>query len=565
MKRILAVLFVLAFAGVQGPAQDTDILLNHELYPYLDRLDIKGLADTSLSSFHKPYGRNMIASYLERVNQENFSPMEKQWFEQMRILADDSYALSQKKKGIWNSFYKNGRDLYSYSGKDLQLFINPSLFVQGGVDNHNYTNGEFENLPIYYNSRGLSIRGSLLGKVGFYTEVFDNIARMPQFIFDRYQQTQVLYGEALVKRFGNENGLDYLSSRGYITFRPISAIRVKLGKDRAFWGDGYQSLQLSDYAADYFFLTLHTKIWKLEYINHFTQMTDFIRDRNDTEGIYPKKYGVYHTLQYHPNDRFSIGLFESIIYNPWLANGRRGFELSYLNPLIFYRSAEQSLGSPDNSFLGMHLKYNFLQRFQLYSQLLLDDFNFGRRDEGSGFIGNKWGYQFGLKYIDVGGIKGLDFQAEYNRMRPFTYQHFNSSSNYAHFAQHLGHAAGANLYDYHLIFRYRPYPKWSVQLVYSYLLKGLDPSTDDFNYGGDVNRAFINWPAEFGNDVGQGNQLAVTMAYGQLSYQLGQSDNYLEGSIRYRREVLQDQSLPKRSISAYVGIRMGLVGRQVKF
>jgi len=564
MRRILT--FVLSlFLGGALFAQDTDILLNHELYPYLNRLDIKGVSDTSFSSYLKPYGRRRVSSYLHKVNTASFSPLEKQWLENMRILADDQLALEKKGKGLWNTFFTNKRDLYHYADKKFKLFINPSLFVQGGIDNNTFPSASSENLPIYYNSRGLVIRGSILDKVGFYTEVYDNIARVPQFIFDRYQQTQVLYGEAFVKRFRNENGLDYLSSRAYLTFSPIEAIRVKLGKDRAFWGDGYQSLQLSDYSADYFFLTLHTKIWKLEYINHFTQMTDFIRDRNDTEGIYPKKYGVFHQLQYHVNSRLSLGIFESIIYNPWLPNGRRGFEISYLNPVIFYRSAEQSLGSADNSFLGLNAKYNFFKRFQLYGQLVLDDFNFSRRDEGSGFVGNKYGYQAGLKYIDAFTLPGLDLQFEYNRLRPYTYQHFNVSSNYTHFSQHLGHAAGANLYDYTFIARYRPFLKWNFTLVFSQLEKGLDLNTNAINYGGDVNHAFINWPAEFGNEVGQGNRLQVRQASGQLSYQIGQTDNYIEGFLRYRREKLANNPLPLRSLSGYIGLRMSLVGRMVKF
>ncbi|MEM6803370.1 MAG: capsule assembly Wzi family protein, partial [Bacteroidota bacterium] len=546
-------------------SQDTDILLNHELYPYLDRLDIKGLTDTSLSSFLKPYGRDMIKGYFSRIDTNRLTGLEWRWHQQMRMLADDELAVQQKGKGLLKHFYKNKRDLYHYSGKDLTLFINPAIYALGGLDNHNFSTGSFENLPVYFNSRGLVIRGSLMNKIGFYTEVYDNIARVPQFLFNRYEESQVLFGEGFVKRFGSENGLDFLSSRAYITFRPIQAIRLKLGKDRAFWGDGYQSLMLSDHAADYFFLNLHTKIWKLEYVNHFTQMTDFVRDRNDTEGTYPRKFAVYHHLQYHPNSKLSIGIFESIVYNPWLANGRRGFELSYLNPVIFYRSAEQSIGSPDNSFLGLQLKYNFLKRFQFYGQFLLDDFNFGRRNDGDGFIGNKWGYQAGLKYIDVLGLTGLDIQAEYNRLRPFTYQHFNLGSNYTHFAQNLGHAAGANLYDYHFILRYRPYPRWSFQLILSQILQGLDQEADGINYGGNPNRPFINWPDEFGNEPGQGVLLDVRQAFAQLSYQLGQSDNYIEATLRYRRESLETVNPPLRSLSGYLGLRMSIVGKALKF
>ena len=89
-------------------------------------------------------------------------------------------------------------------------------------------------------------------------------------------------------------------------------MRIKFGKDRAFWGNGSQSLLLNDHSADYLLLNIQTKIWKLVYTNHFTQMIHFIPNRNDTEGTLPRKYGVFHQLTYHPNSKLSFSIFESV-------------------------------------------------------------------------------------------------------------------------------------------------------------------------------------------------------------------------------------------------------------
>ena len=416
---------------------------------------------------------------------------------------------------------------------------------------------------MYINSRGLVVRGSLMQKVGFYTEVYDNVTRFPQFVYDKFTDEKVLYGESFVKTFGNENGLDYFSSRAYLTFSPIPAMRVKFGKDRAFWGNGYQSLVMSDYGADYLLLTIQTRIWKLDYTNHFTQMIDFVRNANDTEGTFPRKYGVFHMLSYQPVSQLSLGIFESIIYNPWLPNGRRGFELQYMNPLIFYRAIEQTLNSPDNALLGIQWKYNFLKTGQFYGQILLDDYNFGLRDQGSGYRGNKLGYQLGIKYIDAFRIPTLDLQVEYNRLRPFTYQHFNSSSSYTHYAQHLGHAAGANLQDLHVIARYHPAPAWNFQFIASFLGKGIDE--DGINYGGNANQPFINWPSDFNNVVGQGNLLNVRQLYGRISMQIGQSDVFAEVEGRYRQEQDSSGTIDQQSLSVIGGLRVNIVPRPVKF
>ena len=59
-------------------------------------------------------------------------------------------------------------------------------------------------------------------------------------------------------------------------------------------------------------------------------------------------------------------------------------------------------------FLVFKGKWNLFNRFQLYGQFLLDDYNYSKRSEGSGYWGNKLGLQAGAKYIDAFGIPTLD-------------------------------------------------------------------------------------------------------------------------------------------------------------
>lgn len=556
MKKIISALFLILFLKALS-AQNADILLNHDLYHYIDRVDIKGISNQRVYNFIKPYGRESLTELMKGINDSTLFGAERGWNTRMRMLVDDSFANEESFKGILKTFFTNHRDLYRMKQKNFQLYINPVLHLSGGIDQNTYPNAVEENLPIYLNTRGLVMRGSILGKIGFHTEVADNISRVPQFLYDSYSRTQTLPGEGFVKTFKDANGLDYFTSRAYITYSPWKEVRVKFGKDRGFWGNGHQSLLLSDHAADYFFLTLNTRIWNLEYTNHFTQMIDFIKNRNDTEGTYPRKYAVFHQLSYLPSNKLTISLFESIVYSPSLPNGDRGFELQYLNPIIFYRAAEQYIGSPDNATLGLNLKYNFLRQFQLYGQVLLDDYNYSKRSEGSGYWGNKLGYQVGFKYIDAFRIPTLDLQMEYNSVRPYTYQHFNVSANYTNFGQSLGHAAGANLFDYHIIIRYHPRPAWNLYLSYSQLEKGLDEP--GINYGGDIALPYINRPGDFNNTVGQGVPLSITNVYGRLSYQLWQSDIYAEVEGRYRKE----NDLTSTSILG--GIRMNISPRNVRY
>lgn len=556
-QALLFGLILLIGFGRSAQAQDTDILLGHDLYHYVDRLDIKGYADTSILTFHKPYGRAYLRDIFGRVDLADMSPAEAAWHARMRMLADDEFARQEQFKGVRNVLFTNHRDLFALEKDGFRLYVNPAIHFAGGLDQNNYPDAFQENLPLSINTRGLVIRGSIKEKLGFYTEVSENITRFPFYIYQGVQENEVLYGEGFIKTFGQQTGLDYLGSRAYLTVSPFSFLRLKFGKDRAFWGNGWQSLQLSDQAADYLFLTINTRIWKLEYVNHFTQMIDYLPGKTDAEGTYPRKYGAFHQLNFQPNDRLSIGFFESVIYAAEIGGRRRGLELQYFNPLIFYRAAEQYVGSPDNALLGLQLKWNFLQRFQFYGQLLLDDYNFGRRDEGSGYWQNKVGFQAGLKYIDVLGIPTLDLQLEYNRVRPYTYQHFNLSTNYTHYNQNLGHAAGANLSDIHLILRYHPFAAWNFLATYSRITQGLDQ--DGINYGGNPLSPDLIRAGDFEQIVGQGAVSNVQQAYFRMSRQLWNADLYAEVEGRYRRQN------DLQSVMLMGGLRWHIQPRNVKF
>ena len=559
MKRLLPLTLWLLFPALLI-GQAADLPLNHENYHFIDRLDIKGLTGETVHTDLKPYGREHVTQIFEAADTNGLSPKEKQWFERQRILGDDTYAREQQQKGLLKYFWTNGRDLYGYHNENFELYVNPILYFSGGADIQNYADTvNNERLINFYNGRGLQFRGSFFNKMGFFTEVVETQYKAPQYVRNRFAQRDALEGAGFIKTYDEANnlGYDFFQARGYITYSPFEKMRFKFGKDRMFWGNGYQSQMLSDHATDYFFLNINTRIWKFEYVNHFTQMIDYIPNKPDAFGTQPKKYAVFHQLSYKPTNWLSLGLFESVVYSPVTPKGERGFELEYLNPIIFYRSVEQYIGSPDNGFLGLHWKANFLNHFQSYGQLMIDDFNWRRRNDGSGYWGNKTGIQLGAKYIDVAGVTGLDLQAEYNRIRPFTYSHFNPSANYMHYGTEMAHPWGANFHEIVGIARYQVTPALSLQGTLSYMEKGLDPAGE--NYGADPARTYIDRSQEFNNTLGQGIPLNVTTVYGKVSYQILKLDAYAEFEGRFRKEN------EFTSLSGMASLRWNIPQRVVKY
>lgn len=576
-KSLLSFIFLLVVSSLIQ-AQDTDLLLNSDLYHYIDRLDIQNRTGEVVHTDIKPYGRQMVSSVFSQVDVSKMSANEKKWHQRMYLLASDNHADSVHEKGYLKGWlYNNGRDFYHYNGDDFRVYVNPVLDVRGGGE---YMSGGKTQM-ISANARGIQIRGDINKKIGFFTEAYDNVMRVPQFVmykmdtdsvFKESSRKEILNfpGETYVKRFArNSNSLDFFSARAYMTYSPIKQMRIKFGYDRSFWGNGFQSMMLSDNPANCLMLDINTKIWKLEYTNRFTQMVDYFKGKKDNEGSFSRKYGVFHQLSFKPNRNISLSVFESIIYNPMQPNGRRGIELQYLNPLIFYRSIEQALGSSDNGLIGFSGKYNFLNHFQVYGQFLIDEFRVGafkdglvdlKRPPASRY--SKTAYQLGAKYIDVFNIPTLDMQVEFNNCRPYTYQHTSVSSSYSGYGQNLGYAWGANARNLDIMFNYHPFPQWNAELIVTKGIKGTN--INGVNYGGSLNLPYTyNYPKTDVTDmnyfVGIGNKVNITQLYGRLSYQILHTDMYIELEGRYRQENKY------KSAGIMAGIRANVAPRRIKY
>jgi hypothetical protein len=276
--------------------------------------------------------------------------------------------------------------------------------------------------------------------------------------------------------------------------------------------------------------------------------------------LLPKKYAAFHHLDVNVTKWLNIGLFEGVMF------GRSNrFEFGYLNPVIFYRSAEQQNGSFDNSVAGIDFKANALKRFQFYGQFLLDEFNLEQIKRNDGWWANKWGLQLGAKYIDAFTIKNLDLQLEHNRVRPFTYSHDDSVANYTHYNQPVAHPLGANFSELIAIARYQPAPKWTIIGKLMYWKQGLD--TGSRNHGSNI---FLpnNPPyrqGDYGYKIVSGIESKTSLASLLLSYEL-KENLFLEASLIHRKfDVPSNTSLSSKTTIISAGIRWNMHRRVFEF
>ncbi|PJJ48820.1 hypothetical protein [Hymenobacter chitinivorans] len=507
-------------ATTQG---STYVPLDQDVYRLIDRYAIKYGPDSLGDPYTavRPYTRAGVARLAERVLNDNAGATSLSAADQFNasFLARDNWnystqgsALNTSKKSFLNYFYRNQSDLFHVETEDFTLRVNPVVYFQAGKDT------DSDGLR-YLNTRGVQVEGTVDGRLGFYTFVTDNQMAVPFYVQNRVQRDSIVPHEGYWKPFKTKPGqYDFLSARGYLTYAATKHINVQLGHDRNFIGNGYRSLILSDYSAPYFFLKLNTRIWKFNYQNLFAELS---ATANGPDRVYPKKYMALHHLSLDVTPAFNVGVFESVMFS----RGKGRFELQYLNPIIFYRSIEQQIGSADNALLGADFKWNIRHRGQLYGQLMLDELVVSQIRSGNGWWANKQAFQLGGKYLDVAGIKNLDVQAEVNYVRPYTYQHQDEATNYQHYRQPLAHPMGANFYEFIGIVSYQPQllPRLNLVGKAFYTKQGLDLENRDLalqNYGSNVLKSYNTRVQDYGNSVGQGNTTKLVHLDLTASYML---------------------------------------------
>ena len=140
-----------------------------------------------------------------------------------------------------------------------------------------------------------------------------------------------------------------------------SYVKADFGLGKHFIGDGYRSLILSDIGASYPYFKLNTKFGNVKYFNLYTTFL------NPNMGFWKKKTLRNTFLSYDVSNYINIGIFESILWQSKSELANKGFELAYLNPVIFYRPVEFSKQSNKANAL-MGITSNITIEFQyLYS------------------------------------------------------------------------------------------------------------------------------------------------------------------------------------------------------
>jgi hypothetical protein len=429
---------------------------------------------------------------------------------------------------IWNEY------LVEIQGDDYWFTINALFDLRLGKSNpsvNDYT---------YQNTRGIQIQGGLSKKFNFTTTIYESQGRFADY-YNQYAESirpsggnpAIIPGIGVAKQFKTDS-YDFPVAEANLTFAPSQFIDLQLGYGRNFIGDGYRSVLFADGASPYPFFKINATFWKIKYTSTYMWLKD-VRDEVTVDGTYATKYMANHYLSWNVSNRLNIGFFESVI---WGNTNNRGFDMSFVNPIVFYRAVEISASSKSgNISLGLTSKYKLNNQINLYGQILIDEFALEDIKAANQSWRNKFAFQIGAKYYNAFNVKDLLVQAEYNIVRPYVYSHSDPLTNYGHNNQSMGHNWGANFNEFVFIGRYFR-GRWFADAKLTFGKRGFDFNTvdDSFNYGGNI---YLNYnddrPFDTGVTVGQGNTTKIFVSEFQVGYLINPSSNLkLFGSYIYR-------------------------------
>ncbi len=534
MRIVLLISFLFSVFGFTN----AQLYLNsdHDLYHLLDRMELK-LNDFNRLNFHssnKPYSYEDVTSLKSQsIQASTIDSLNFEYFKNQAFFFNPENGT--RKQPFLKYFYAQNASLFSVAAEHFKVSVNPVLYFSGsGETGSNAATSYHETL--YINTRGAELQGVVDDKISFYALATDNQMRVPLQTKAFGAQKYALPGESFFKYFKG-NGVDFFHAEGYVSAPITKHISMQFGSARQFIGDGIRSLILSDFSKQHLFLKLNTKVWKINYQNLFYELVDSAY--NTGAGNYAKKFAATHHLSINITKSFNLGFFETVIFK----RDHNAYELNYLNPIIFYRAVEHSLGSPDNVLLGLNYKWNLKRSVQFYGQIVFDEFLLAhmraqflksKSNPEWGWWGNKYSIQCGLKAIDLFRINNLDAQLEYNHIRPYTYSYTNLSLSFTDFNQSMTHPLGANLKEVVASFFYQPTSKIHIQFKTFTALTGIDTS-EAISYGADLLKANHIRRGEFGNFTGQGLKTIIAYYEVAMSYRLGQQ-LYLDAGFTFRKK-----------------------------
>jgi len=206
------------------------------------------------------------------------------------------------------------------------------------------------------------------------------------------------------------------------------------GRYGSFWGPVDHSLVLSETARPMDAFSFRFLWGRFHFTYQFGKLVP-LDNPAGPDTAFENRFFAGHRLDIRLRENVRIGLFETIVFG----GPGRSPDLSYLNPFLSFHAVQLNEDIDDNTFLGADFSFYHAERYKIYGQLLIDDFQVDddtRGDQEPGEIG----LVFGLQALDLPG--SIDLHTEYLRIANRTYNQRLTRNRYVNRGQFIGHEFG---------------------------------------------------------------------------------------------------------------------------
>lgn len=560
MKKVVLAVAVLG-TSLSLRAQNTYLPLGANEYRFIDRVETTHkFVHNRFSSTLKPISRQNAVSLAEDLidyyqRSFNVSPNPIDLFNAERTINISgewgkpnifySDATKRREKPILKYFFQTEPDFLRYSGDDLFLVFNPVLYAQTGLEN-NHSDLRFILM------RGAEFRARIAHRIGIYGIVAETQEKTPSYFTDFGLGTRAFPGFDFYTGGANRKPFDGLYARGYIDLSIVPKhLELTFGYDKHFIGDGFRSLLLGASGAPYTFLRLRAHWNGGFYQSLFTELIDDYTKTGSHR--LNKKYASIQYFGFNIGSQVNIGLFESTVFN-------RHNQLDIFNfiPVIYANSVHRALeGTSHKTTLGLTLKVIPAKNFQIYGQASAQSIDF--KEWSNGHWINQYASQLGLKYFNVGGLKNLDLQLEWNQATPWMYAALDSITNYTHYNQALAHPMGNSFQEFIGAIYYQPIKKLDLSAKVVYASKAGQDSLGYWNAG--IFNPINNRSTDQGYNFFANNPINGWYFNIHGAYELIQNV-HLDAGISHTQIKPQYN---KTSTMVYLGIRWNMQRREYDF
>lgn len=434
------------------------------------------------------------------------------------------------------SFFKrviNDQPLFSSSNENARFVFNPVISFQAGK-----AKGSQDDKSTYLSSRGFRLAAELGKQWQVDVSFVENQAKYPGFI-DSFARANgnILPSFGLARKY-KETGYDYSYTNGLVRWMPSKKFSGTLGYGQLFLGEGYRSMFLSDNSFNYPYLQLNLKLPKLHYMVLFSQ---YINTFRSYAGSHQRKWSASNYLNLSLTSKLQVGMFQGVTWLDSDVEGKRGFDVLYLVPFTVLHPIAFSQYSADNTFVGLHGKYQLRKNIVSYFQLFIDDLNIQETLKNKKqHINNKYAFQLGIKAFHRIPKGIMRTRLEYNYSRPYTYGHRKIELSHTHYQQALAHPLGANFHE--AIFTSDiKYKRWYSEFSGQYAVVGRKDN-GSFPVGNDLFGGEANVPS-LGTVTLQGRKENLLTMNANVGYILNKSwRTSLQAGVFYKRSGFEDNS-----------------------